>query len=358
MKKLKLFTCMLLCAGMVFGLAACATKDTENNDAVNSTVESDTVESTTVESTTVESTTVESDTVDNDTVVQESLPEVTDDAENTENTENTDTDNDTTASRPDNIFPGMGVDNGFFFATPIINGEPVHAQMDEVRFLTGGGDGIIVNLAGLGEEYIVSSLDAYGVSLAKSNPDEDGYEQDFWLSPTLLLYFEEDPVGLEVLEKDGDITYNYVAGAIYAFKGELSVAVYDEDKEISEETKAAVENIFDNATLVTGVDIDFATSDDFDAVAFDCGWYIENINSLTWKPKEMTLFYGLKDGLILLEFELKEEPEEEMHDGYGASYSIPMEDGTYLFVYINAYGSEVLDVHDWSEVEAFLNGKN
>ena len=350
MKKLKLFTCMLLCVGMVLGLAACATKDTENNDAVNSTVESDVVESTTVESDTVESTIVESDTV-----VQESLPEVTDDAENTENT---DTDNDTTTSRPDNIFPGMGVDNGFFFATPIINGEPVHAKMDEVRFLTGGGDGIIVNLAGMGEEYIVSSLDAYGVSLAKSNPDEDGYEQDFWLSPTLLLYFEEDPVGLEVLEKDGDITYNYVAGAIYAFKGELSVAVYDEDKEISEETKAAVENIFDNATLVTGVDIDFATSDDFDAVAFDCGWYIENINSLTWKPKEMTLFYGLKDGLILLEFELKEEPEEEMHDGYGASYSIPMEDGTYLFVYINAYGSEVLDVHDWSEVEAFLNGKN
>ncbi len=335
MKKLKLFTCMLLCAGMVFGLTACATKDTENNGVVNSTVDSD--------------------TADSDTVVQESLPEVTDDVESSENT---DTDNNTTASRPDNIFPSMGVDNGFFFATPIINGEPVHAQMDEVRFITGGGDGIIVNLAGLGEEYIVSSLNSYEVSLANSNLDEDDYDQDFWLSPTLLLYFEEDPVGLEVLETDGDITYNYVAGTIYAFKGELSVAVYDEGKDISEETKAAVKNIFDNVTVVNDVDPDFATGDSFDAVAFDCGWYIENINFLTWKPKEMGLSCKVKDGHIDFEFELKEEPEEETHDGYSASYSIPMEDGTYLITYINAYGSEVLDVHDWSEVEAFLNGKN
>lgn len=181
----------------------------------------------------------------------------------------------------------MGIDNGFFFVTPIINGEPVHAKMDEVRFDSGDGDGIINNLAGIGEEYIVSSLNSYGVSFANSNPDEDDYEQDYWLSSTLLLYFEEDPVGLEVLEKDGDITYNYVAGTIYAFKDGLSVAVYDEGKEISEETKAAVKNIFDNVTFVNDIDFDFSTSDSFDAVAFDCDWYIENINFLTWQPKEI-----------------------------------------------------------------------
>lgn len=353
MKKLKLFTCMLLCAGMVLSLTACTTKETENNDVVNDAVESDVVESDVVESNVVESNTTESDTVDNDTVVQESLPEVTEDVESSENA---DTDNDTTASRPDNIFPSMGVDNGFFFATPIMNGEPVNAKMDEVRFITGGGDGIIVNLAGIDEEYIVSSLDGCGVSLTNSNLDEDDYDEDFCLEPTLLLYFEEDP--FELLEKDGDIQYNYVTDTLYVFKDELSVAVYNVGKEISEETRAAVKNIVDNATLVTGVDYDFTTSDSFDAVAFDCGWYIENINSITWKPKEMTLLYGLKDGHILLEFELKEEPEEETHDGSSASYSIPMEDGTYLITYINTYGSDVLDVHNWSEVEAFLNGKN
>lgn len=355
MKKLKLFTCMLLCAGMVLGLTACGAKETENNDVVNSTVDSDTMDSAIVDSVTVDNANVDNTTVDSSTVVQESIPEANDDVESSESA---DADNDTATSRPDNIFPSMGVDNGFFFATPIINGEPVHAKMDEVRFITGGGDGIIVNLAGIGEEYIVSSLNAYGVSFADSNLDGDDYNQDYCLEPTLLLYFEEDPVGLEVLEKDGDITYNYVADTLYAFKGELSVAVYGVGKEISEETRAAVKNIFDNATLVTGVDPEFATSMNFDAVAFDCGWYIENINFATWQPKEMTLFYGLKDGHILLEFELKEEPEEETHDGYAASYSIPMEDGTYLITYINAYGSDVLDVHNWSEVEAFLNGRN
>lgn len=329
MKKLKLFTCMLLCAGMVFGLTACTTKETESNDVVNNTM-------------------------DNDTVVQESLPEVTDDVESSENT---DTDNNTTASRPDNIFPSMGMGNGFFFATPIMNGEPVHAKMDEVRFITGGGDGIIVNLAGIGEEYIVSSLDGYGVSLANSNLDEDDYDEDFWLSPTLLLYFEEDPVGLEVLEKDGDITYNYVADTLYAFKGELSVAVYGVGKEISEETRAAVKNIVDNATLVTGVDYDFATSDNFDAVAFDCGWYIDNIDYLSWKPKEMWMSCKWENENLSFEFELKEGPAEETHDGK-ASYSIPMEDGTYLIISISEVDNDVLDVHNWSEVEAFLNGKN
>lgn len=344
MKKLKLFTCMLLCAGMVFGLTACSTKETENNDVVNCTVDSDTMDSATVDS----------DTVDSDTVVQESLPEVTDDVESSENT---DTDNNTTASRPDNIFHSMGIDNGFFFATPIINGEPVHAKMDEVRFTTGDGDGIIVNLAGIGEEYIVSSLNSYGVSFANSNLDEDDYDQDFWLSPTLLLYFEEDPVGLEVLEKDGDITYNYVADTLYAFKDGLSVAVYDVGKEISEETRATVKNIFDNVTFVTDVDSEFETSNNFDAVAFDCGWYIENINFLTWKPKEMMLACELKDGHIHFKFELKEEPEEETHNG-NASYSIPMEDGTYLIISINASADNILDIHEWSEVEAFLNGRN
>ena len=90
MKKLKLFTCMLLCAGMVLSLTACTTNETEDNDVVNDAVvndavERDVVENDVVESDVVESNTTESDTVDNDTVVQESLPEVTDDAENSEN---------------------------------------------------------------------------------------------------------------------------------------------------------------------------------------------------------------------------------------------------------------------------------
>ncbi len=339
MKKIKLFTCALLCVAMTLSLTACATKEAENKDVVNNTVDSDTVDS---------------DTVDSDTVVQESLPEVTDDAESSENTE---TDNNTTASRPDNIFPSMGIDNGFFFATPIINGEPVHAKMDEVRFVDGGGTGIIVDLAGMGEEYIVSSLDAYSVSLANTNFDEDDYDEDYCLESTLLLYFEEDPVGLEVLEKDGDITYNYVADTLYAFKDGISVAVYDVGKEISEETRAAVKNIFDNITLVNDIDIEFATSDNFDAVAFDCGWYIDNISYLRWKPKEMWMSCEWKGKTLSFEFELKEEPKEETHDG-NASYSIPMEDGTYLIISISRGDNGVLDIHNWSEVEAFLNGRN
>jgi len=358
LKKIKLFTCALLCVAMTLSLTACATKEAENNDVVNNTVDSDTVDSDTVDSDTVDSDTVDSDTVDSDTVdsdtmVQESLPEVTDDAESSENTE---TDNNTTASRPDNIFPSMGIDNGFFFATPIMNGEPVNAKMDEVRFITGGGDGIIVNLAGIDEEYIVSSLDGYGVSLTNSNLDEDDYDEDFCFEPTLLLYFEEDP--FEILEKDGDIQYNYVTDTLYVFKDELSVAVYNVGKEISEETRAAVKNIVDNATLVTSVDYDFTTSDSFDAVAFDCGWYIENINFVTWKPKGMWLSCEWKGENFSFEFELKEEPAEETHDEYSASYSIPMEDGTYLITYIHAYDNDVLDIHNWSEVEAFLNGRN
>lgn len=343
MKKIKLLISALLGATMLFGLTACSsekdTKDTNSNEVGNNTV-------------------------------QESLEdsgEDADDSESMDGEENNEEGDNASIPPATDIMPGMGVENGVFFATPILNGEPVNAAaMDEICLVGDDNDtgvGVSINLAGTGKDYVIAGLDSYNVYLGSGNIEDDEYEQEIEIYMDYMSSYEDDYAELEVYETDGDISYYYEDDSFFAIKKHgdffMCVSGYSVEEEMLESLKAEIKSIFDNTVFVDDVEPEFSTAYSFDAIAFDCGWYVTDISHAYWYMEELMFVYEEGDSALLFFLEKEDEAEEPEEEDDWGNYCIQMDDGSYLDISVTYVAEETtLDIHDWTEVEKFLNGGN
>lgn len=370
MKKIKLLLCVLLVMAMAFSLVACSsvgntdgTADKTVNDSAGDSAISDVSE--------------ESD--DNVEVEREKEP--------------------STGMTYSGANSGMGIENSFYFATPIRDGEAFNATaVDEICLAPNRNDigtGAKINMGALNNDYIISGLDSFKVYLGSGafDKEEGSYEKELEIHMDYMNAFDSYYADMKKYEEVDDITFYFDYGDLVAIKKHndvyLCITWYSHEYEAADDTlqnlKAEMLNIFANATFVDNVEPEFASSRNFDSLSFSCGWNVADIVSVNWSYGEISFEYKEKDRGGNLTFNVTKLSEAEMAENIEAKdeevyepltdaagnvigyidtykrdernmrYYIRLDDGSYMNVTIHeTFFEGDLDFHNWSEVEALL----